>query len=142
MPSAGSPSSVAQSSSVAASIRVFIHHAEGAGNAIRALQLAAFLETRGFDIADIRMVEFDIARPGVRYFFDRDQRESRRLVEAVRAFFVKAPGRAPDQATDFTTFSPKPRRGNVEIWLSGRRGGENQSSQMAPSPVGLERSNS
>ena len=37
--------------------------------------------------------------------------------------FAKAPDRAPDRATDFTAFSPKPRPGNVEVWLSGRRRG-------------------
>jgi hypothetical protein len=132
------PPSVAESPRSVAAIRVFIHHT--AGDAVPAIQLAAFLETHGFDVADIRPVRFDIEQSSVRYFFDRDQPEVRRLVEALRAFFAKAPARAPDRATDFTFFSPKPRRGNVEIWLSGHRGGENQSSQRVPSPTGLERS--
>ncbi len=113
-------------SPVAAPIRVFIHHT--AGDAVPAIQLAAFLETHGFDVADIRSVRFDIEQPSVRYFFDSDQPACRRLVEAVDAFFAKARGRAPAQATDFTAFSPKPGPGNVEIWLSGRRGGGSQSS--------------
>ena len=45
-------------------IRVFIHHT--AGDAVSAIQLAAFLETHGFDVANIRSVRFDIDRPSVR----------------------------------------------------------------------------
>ena len=103
-------------------------HPPQRGDAVPAIQLAAFLETHGFDVADIRSVRFDIERPSVRYFFDRDRPACQRLVAAVDAFFVKAPDRAPDRTTDFTAFSPKPRPGNVEVWLSGRRGGEHQSS--------------
>jgi hypothetical protein len=63
----------------------------------------------------------------VRYFFDGDRRESRRLVEAIGAFYAKARGGAPGEATDFSDFSPKPRRGNVEVWLPAPAAGENQS---------------
>ena len=66
---------------------------------------------------DIRPVDFEIERPSVRYFFDGDQPGSRQLVEAIGAFYAKAPGRAPDEAADFSHFSPKPRRGNIEVWL-------------------------
>lgn len=117
---------VAPPSTVEVPIRVFIHHT--AGDALPAIQLAAFLETHGFDVANIRSVRFDIDRPSVRYFFDSDQPGCRRLVEAVDAFFAKAPDRAPARAADFTAFSPKPGPGSVEVWLSGRRGGGSQSS--------------
>jgi hypothetical protein len=107
-------------------IRVFIHHTAGAANALPAIQLAAFLQARGFDVIDIRPVDFEIERPSVRYFFDGDQPESGRLVEAIGAFYAKAPGRAPDEA-DFSHFSPKPRRGNIEVWLPAPAAGEAQS---------------
>jgi hypothetical protein len=98
-------------------IRVFIHHAAGAGNALSALQLAAFLQTRGFAVTDIRPSDVEIERPSVRYFFERDRRETRRLVETIGAFFAKAPGQGPDQAADFSRSSPKPPEGSVEVWL-------------------------
>lgn len=109
-------------------IRVFIHHTAGAENALAAIQLAAFLQARGFDVVDIRPVDVNIERPTVRYFFDGDQPESGRLVEAIGAFYAKARGRAPDEAADFSRFSPKPRRGNIEVWLPAPAGGESQSS--------------
>jgi len=108
-------------------IRVFIHHSAGAANALPAIQLAAFLQARGFDVIDIRPVDFEIEWPSVRYFFDDDQRESRQLVEAIGAFYAKARGRAPDEAADFSHFSPKPRRGNIEVWLPAPAVGESHS---------------
>jgi hypothetical protein len=100
-----------------APIRIFIHHSAGAANALPAIQLAAFLQARGFDVIDIRPVDVEIERPSVRYFFDGDQAGSRQLVEAIAAFYARAPGRAPAQAADFSHFSPKPRRGSIEVWL-------------------------
>jgi hypothetical protein len=97
--------------------RIFIHHAAGAGNALSAIRLAAYLDERGFDVTDIRSVNARIERPSVRYFFGSDQPAGRRLVEAMGAFFADAPGQAPDEATDFSHFAPKPRRGNIEVWL-------------------------
>jgi hypothetical protein len=105
--------------SVAAPIRVFIHHTAGAGNAVPAIQLAAFLQVRGFDVAAIRSVEFQIDRPGVRYFFDRDQPGAQRLVSAIKEFFAKDSDQAPERATGLTDFALKPAEGNVEVWLHG-----------------------
>jgi hypothetical protein len=78
-------------------------------------------------VVDIRPVDFQIEQPSVRYFFDGDRRESRRLVEAIGVFYAKARGRGPDQATDFSHFSPRPSQGSVEVWLPALAGGENQS---------------
>ena len=99
------------------SIRVFIHHAAGARNALPAIQLAAFLQTRGFAVTNLRPVDVAIERPSVRYFFEGDRPETRRLVDAIGVFFASAPGRAPGQATDFSHYAPKPPQGNVEVWL-------------------------
>lgn len=109
-------------------IRVFIHHTAGTSNALPAIQLAAFLQTRGFTVTEIRPVELEIEQPSVRYFFEGDQPESRRLVKAIGAFFAETPDRAPDQAADFSHFSPKPRQGNVEVWLPPPGAEESQSS--------------
>lgn len=105
--------------SVAGPIRVFIHHTAGAGNAVPAIQLAAFLQVRGFDVAAIRPVEFQIDQPGVRYFFERDQPDAQRLVTAISGFFAKDPDLAPEAATGFTDVVRKPSQGNVEVWLRG-----------------------
>ena len=43
------------------------------------------------------------------------------------AFYAKAPGRAPDEAADFSHFSPKPRRGNIEVWLPAPAAGGSHS---------------
>jgi hypothetical protein len=75
------------------------------------------LQREGFAVADIRTVDFRIGKPSVRYFFARDRAASRRLVDELGRFFKEAPLRAPDQASDFTHFVPKPRPGNVEVWL-------------------------
>lgn len=118
--------------SVAPSIRVFIHHTTGAVGTARATRLAAFLRRRGFAVAGIRSVDFQIELPSVRYFFDPDRAGSRHLVEALEAFARQTPGRAPDQPTDFTDFSPKPPPGNVEIWLASQPAGWARSAQADP----------
>ena len=102
----------------ATEIRVFIHHvARHQGDAALARQLADYLRRRGFIVADIRPVDFSIGKPSVRYFFARDRAASRQLVEEVSTFFEDAPSQAPDEASDFTHYVPKPRPGNVEVWL-------------------------
>jgi hypothetical protein len=81
---------------------------------VPAIRLAALLQTRGFPIVDIRLVEVEVEQPSVRYFFPGDRAESRRLVEVIDTL---VPQQAPDTATDFSHFSPKPRPGTVELWL-------------------------
>jgi len=114
-----SSAGLADGASAAAPIpaRVFIHHTVGARNALPAIQLAAYLQTRGFAVTDIRAVDVEIERPSVRFFFDGDRPEGRRLVDAIGTFFANAPGQAPHEAADLSHFSPKPRRGIIEVWL-------------------------
>jgi hypothetical protein len=107
----------AAGSLVPAAIRVSILHTAGAGNALPAIQLAAYLQTRGFAVADIRPVNVEIERPAVRYFFESDRPAIRRLAAAIDAFFAKAPGKAPAQVADFSHVRPKPPQGSVEVWL-------------------------
>jgi hypothetical protein len=116
-PASGAGAADEAAAAAPAQVRVFIHHTAGAENALPAIQLAAYLQTRGFAVTDIRQVEVRIDQPSVRYFSDGDRPESRRLVDAIGAFFAKAPGRGPDQAADFSRFSPKPPEGSVEVWL-------------------------
>jgi len=99
-------------------IRVFIHHvADRGGDAALAQRLANHLRGQGFAVADIRPVDFSIRKPSVRYFFDDDRSASERLVDELGRFFEEAALRTPDHASDFTHFVPKPRPGNVEVWL-------------------------
>lgn len=111
--------SIEPPASAPAKVRVFLHHTAGVANTVAAIQLAAFLQVHGFDVAEIRPVEFQIARPSVRYFFDRDQPGSQRLVKAISGFFTKDPDLAPERATDLTDIASKPSRGDVEVWLRG-----------------------
>jgi sulfocyanin len=102
----------------ATEIRVFIHHVAGhQADAALARQLADYLRRRGFIVADIRPVDFSIGEPSVRYFFARDRTASQDLVKEVSPFFEETPSQAPDEASDFTHYVPKPRPGNVEVWL-------------------------
>ena len=99
-------------------IRVFIHHFAGSGgDAAQAQLLAEHLRRQGFTVADIRPVDFSIGKPSVRYFFEDDRSASERLVAEFGRFMDEAGARALKQASDFTHFMPKPRPGNVEIWL-------------------------
>jgi hypothetical protein len=102
----------------AGEIRIFIHHvADHAGGAALAQRLADYLRGQGFTVADIRPVDFRIGKPSVRYFFARDRAASQRLVEELGRFSGGRTSLAPDQASDFTHFLPKPRPGSVEVWL-------------------------
>ena len=112
-PAAGTPAG-----SDPAGVRLFIHYAATqAGDAATATRLAEYLRRRGFEVAGIRPVEFLIERPGVRFFFERDHADSERLLEDLGWFFRSMPHKAPERASDFTHYTPKPQPGTVEIWL-------------------------
>jgi hypothetical protein len=53
----------------------------------------------------------------VRFFFEDDRSASEGLVEELGRFFEEETSLAPDHASDFTHYLPKPRAGNVEFWL-------------------------
>jgi hypothetical protein len=107
-----------QSALPAGDIRIFIHYiADHRRDATLAQRLADYLRGRGFIVADIRPVDFGIGKPAVRYFFARDSAASQRLVEDLGRFFEGRRSLAPARASDFTHFLPKPRQGNVEVWL-------------------------
>jgi hypothetical protein len=99
--------------------RVFIHHVADQRDGASAQQLAEYLRGQGFTVADIRSVDFGITKPSVRYFFARDRAASQRLVEELGRFSAGRASLAPDRASDFTHFVPKPRPGSLEVWLPG-----------------------
>lgn len=93
---------------------ITIHYPAHGNDAVTAIRFAALLQSRGFPVADIRLVEVEIEQPSVRYFFAGDRAESRHLVDVMSTLSVD---QAPDQATDFSHVSPKPRPGSIELWL-------------------------
>lgn len=107
----------AEANAEPAPVRVLIHHPAGARNALPAMQLATYLQGRGFVVDAIRAVEFEVERPSVRYFFASDQPDTDRLVEAVGDFLAEEPVRAPAEADDFRDAPSKPERGSMEVWL-------------------------
>jgi hypothetical protein len=101
----------------AGEIRIFIHHVADQRDGALAERLADYLRGRGFTVADIRPVGFSIGKSSVRYFFARDRVASQRLVGELARFAEGGTSLAPDHASDFTHFLPKPRPGSVEVWL-------------------------
>ena len=102
----------------AAGIRLFIHYrAAQEVESATATRLAEYLRRRGFEVAGIRPVDLPVERPGVRYFFARDHAESERLLEELDWFFRGIAREAPEHASDFTHYTPRPNPGTVEIWL-------------------------
>ena len=84
------------------------------------MKLAALLQSHGFHVADIRLVDSEIEQSSVRYFFPGDRDRSRGLVGAIHTLLAD---QAPEQASDFSHQSSKPDPGTVEVWLpaEGRR---------------------
>jgi hypothetical protein len=110
-----------------APIRISIYHAPGTPNALPAIQLAAYLQARGFTVTDIRPVDVKIERRSVRYFVAHDRPEARRLTAAIGAFFAKVSGQGPDHAVEPSHFSLEPDQGRVEIWLPPPGAGDGRS---------------
>jgi hypothetical protein len=107
-----------KASSDPAGIRIFIHYAStDVEDAALARRLTDHLRRAGFTVADIRPVDFTIEQPSVRYFFEGDRRASQRLVDVLARFFDGARSWTPQRASDFTDYTPRPRAGNVEVWL-------------------------
>ncbi|MEM7023880.1 MAG: hypothetical protein AAF637_14995 [Pseudomonadota bacterium] len=95
-------------------MQILIHYPAGQGDAAPAMKLAALLQSHGFFVADIRLVDSAIEQSSVRYFFDTDRDRSRGLVGAINALLAE---QAPQKASDFSHLSSKPDPGTVEIWL-------------------------
>jgi sulfocyanin len=98
-------------------IRIFIHFADHRKVTTLAERLADHLRRHGFTVVDIQPVDFTISKPSVRYFFEGDRSASERLVEELSRSFEEGTSLAPDHASDFTHYLPKPRPGTVEVWL-------------------------
>ena len=63
----------------------------------------------GFEIAATRPAGFKISRTNVRYFHKKDAQAARALAQAIDGRF-----------RDFTSFTPPPDPGVIEVWLKGQ----------------------
>ena len=100
-----------------AEARVYFHYStlEEGGEAT-ARQYAHHVLDNGFLSIEIRPVNVPIKTATIRYFYEDDRSESVRLSKA-----LATPGRGlPDisySVVDFVRFTPKPRKGTVEVWI-------------------------
>jgi hypothetical protein len=94
--------------------QVLIHYtASAAGAPAIAMHLVRQLKAAGFPV-EARPVQFPIAANSIRYFFASDGDQA----EALRASLAsQIPGGADLQVMDFTSYSPKPQPGHLEVWL-------------------------
>lgn len=84
-----------------------------------AAEVALYLESRGFEIADIRRVGFAIADPRVRYFYTDDKARAEHLRMHVDRYLARATDvnrRAVVQ--NYTRYEPLPRAGTIEVWIA------------------------
>lgn len=101
-----------------AAARVFIHYSAADPNAgPRAELLAELLRTRGYPVAGIVQVPFQIDHSSVRYYFKDNMADADALV-ALSSTVPKLAGLAERGPSDFTGYTPKPRPGTMEIWVA------------------------
>jgi hypothetical protein len=99
--------------------RVFVHYARDTivGRKLAA-ETALYLQSRGYDIVDLRAVVHSVSLPTVRYFFAEDQESAERIAGLFEAYLVSLTDeQTPARVQDFTRFRPQPSRGNIEVWL-------------------------
>lgn len=98
--------------------RIYVHYtATAPGARDLARRLASYLAVEGFEVADLKAVSFPIEGGSIRYFFDADRREAEALSGGLSEFFEVDAGEGPAAIRDFTDYAPKPRAGNLEVWL-------------------------
>lgn len=93
------------------STRMVIHYSNRTSKA-RAETIAQELRQSQFGQVELRSVNFDISKDNVRYFFIDDLAAARQI-----GVLIEANGGSP-AIRDFTSFSPLPRNGTIEIWVS------------------------
>jgi hypothetical protein len=116
-PAADAPSAAAPLPSQA---RVFIHHsASDRAAAARATTLASRLLDQGASVVAARPVPFGIRGLSVRYFHPGDRDAAAQVLEVTKVALDEEGADAPSSPADFTSFSPAPRFGTIEVWLPG-----------------------
>ena len=113
--SGGSSDAADAAGTAGATPQVFVHYtAIDRGSSATALNLVRRLKAAGFTVA-AREVQIPIAAPSVRYFFAADRDEAEAVVASLEG---QMPGGATPPVLDFTDFEPKPRPGEVEVWIN------------------------
>lgn len=79
------------------------------------------LDAAGFILDDQRRTELPISQSNVRYFYAEDAKAAAILADSIGAV-----------SRDFTSFSPLPENGMLEIWLAGRGAGRASSERHPP----------
>jgi len=106
--------------------RIMLHAPTGVPAATTDAAAAAISRVSGQPAAAPIPVRFAISRSNVRYYHPEDAAAA----EAAAAALSAAVG--PVEARDFTSYSPKPSPGTVEVWLSGEPG---RSGVARPAPA-------
>ena len=99
--------------------RVYFHYStlEGGGEET-ARQYAHHVLDNGFLSLEIRPVNVAIKTASIRYFYEDDRAESVKLSQALQQL-TAARGATPVtySVVDFLRFTPKPRKGTIEVWI-------------------------
>jgi acyl transferase domain-containing protein len=99
--------------------RVFVHYSRSPEDARRvAAEVALYLASRGYEIADLRDVGFSVSKSRVRYFFVADTRRAEQVAAHLDDYLARATdadGRTSVQ--DYTWYKPQPRPGTIEVWI-------------------------
>lgn len=118
-PPPGSNSGTEDTVHAPAAPRIFVHYCRSAaGGRKLAAEAALYVQNRGYEIADIREVAYDVSQPRVRYFFAEDRPSAERIARLFDAYLRSLTSeRSPARVQDYTHFRPLPARGNIEVWL-------------------------
>jgi hypothetical protein len=97
--------------------RVFVHYSRSPEDARRvAAEVALYLASRGYEIADLRDVGFSVSKSRVRYFFVSDAHRAEQVAAHLDDYLARATdGRTSVQ--DYTSYKPQPRPGTIEVWI-------------------------
>jgi hypothetical protein len=99
--------------------RVFVHYSNGPEDARRvAAEVALYLASRGYEVADLREVGFVVSKSRVRYFFVADMQRAEQVAAHLDHYLVRATD-ADKRASvqDYTWYKPQPRPGTIEVWI-------------------------
>lgn len=93
-----------------ASARVVVHYSTGGRDDAEAL--ADVLRHLGIGQAELRSVPLTISNTNVRYFHDQSRGAAENVSDLLRAL-----GARSVIVKDFTSYSPPPSKGTIEVWL-------------------------
>jgi hypothetical protein len=99
--------------------RVYFHYStleEGGEETAR--QYAHYVLDNGFLSIEIRPVNVAIKTASVRYFYEDDRAESVKLGQALQQLTIsRGLPQVSYTVVDFLRFTPKPRKGTIEVWI-------------------------